>query len=198
MAKKSKTPNKLKSPWTGRIWQLVTVSGPATPLLVAGSDDGRKNRFRLVAGSRSGKPKRINSYKVTFRKGAMTKHWKDCILVPRGKEPLALEDGQGATLPSPGPRPSPAAIQTISGQLVSAVDMHKRIRTSRLECDITLPDVQLNNAGTAFVSTGRKQFGLLRLFQVPKAIGSEALLVIDFSVDRGQPGGSGGGGSVHP
>lgn len=197
MAKKRKTPRKPNSPWTGRSWHLMTVSGPASPLLVAGSDDGKKNRFRLVASSTSGKPKRISAYKVKFSKGAMTQHWNDCILVARGKEPLALKKKNGAPLGPLGTQPSAAAIQSISGQLVAAVDSKARIGTSRLECDVTLPAMKLTGSNKP-VPTGKKQFGLLRLFQVPNAIGREALLVIDFAVDRGQPGGSGGGGSVHP
>jgi hypothetical protein len=183
--KKSKTP---KNPWTGRTWHLMTVSGPATPLLAPGNDDGKKNRFRLVVGSTSGKPKRINSYKV---KGAMTKYWNDLVFVPRGKEPLALQQRDGTPIPPPGAAASPATIQTISGQLVTAIDNNARIRTSRLECDVTLPDVQVDGS----VSSSKKQFGMLRLFQVPKALGSEALLVVDFAFDIGLPGGSGGGGS---
>jgi hypothetical protein len=182
------------NPWLNKTWQLRTISGPATPLMVKGDDDGRKNRFRLVAGSRTGN--RINYFKVKFKKGAMTKHWKDCIFVPRGNDAVLLQDSQGASIAPLGPDPTDAAISGVSSQLITAIDANRPIGSARLECDVKLPAIQFNTTGTGIGESSRKVFGLLRLFQVPKALGSEALLVIDFSLDRGLPGGSGSGGSV--
>jgi hypothetical protein len=193
--KKLKNPKNSKDPWTGRTWHLISASGAAIPLLMKGDDDGKKNRFRLVVGSSSGTPKRINFYKVTSKPGAMTKHWEGRIFVPRGSQPLPLKDNANNAIAAPGAGASAAAIQAICGQLVTAVDQNARIGTSRLECDVTLPDVQTDN-GAVVISKKKKQFGVLRLFQVPKALGSEALLVVDFAIDVGLPGGSGGGGSV--
>lgn len=183
-----------KNPWLNRTWQLMTASGPSAPLLKGGSN-ASNNRFRLVAyKTRNG----ANYYKVKSKKGAMTKYWRNCVFVPRGKLPVALKDARGATLAPPGPKAAVAAISRIAGQLVQAIDAKARIGTLRLECDLTLPAVRLNTAGTALVARGgKKLFGVLRLFQVPRALGREALLVTDFSLDRGQPGGNGGGGSVH-
>jgi hypothetical protein len=172
MAKKS------RNPWL-KTWKLMDVDGTVSALK---SKKG-SNTFQLVAASRTGK--RINAYKVKSKNGAMTKYWKDCVFVPRGAEPVVMQDIDDNPLGPLGPESTAAEMGDVVRKMLYAIDMKHRIRTARLECDLRMP------AG------GQMCFGSLQLFQIPKGLGSEALLAVSFSVDRGPaPGGSGNGGSV--
>lgn len=191
-------PRKSTNPWLNRGWKLIAAPGPSTPLMVkrrtARTGD---NEFRLVAGSKTGS--RINFYKVKPSKsGAMASPWNSCVLVPRGTEPVALVDSSGTAIAPLGPSPTEAAIAAVAKQLVGAIDNASRINTSRLECDVTVPEFAFDSATSTFKATGKQLFGQLRLFQVPKAVGNLRLLIVDFAVQGGLPGGSGAGSSVIP
>jgi len=174
------------NPWLKREWQLLAVAGPALPLMIRREKPRKgENQFKLVIGSSTGS--RINSLKVKFDKGKMTKHWSKCVLVPRGTDPLLLVDKDGKAIPPLPDKPTEEEVTAIADKLVEAVNTNGQITTSRLECDLTLPD-----------ENGGEVFGELRLFQVEKALGARRLLVVDFAVQNAQPGGSGGGGSITP
>jgi len=183
-----------KNSWLGKKVHLVTANGLSLALLVRGRKDKNgtevfkkgDNELRLVAGSRSGR--HVNFYKMkAVKNGRISRYWKECILVPRGTDPVALVDDSGAPLAPLGPNPTPQAVQVLAGSLIQAINKAQRATALRLECDVVVPAPGTNDM----------TFGVLRLFQVPKAYGSKTLLVMDLANEGGLPGGNGGGGSVH-
>jgi hypothetical protein len=195
MAKKQRPKKRLKSPWLDKKWQLGSLNGLSEPLLLRrgkkDKDTGEKavregdNQFRLVVGSRT--DKHINFFRVKgTKKDNMSRLWKQCTLVPRGDQPVAFVDVNGAKLDALGAGANDDQLQALVDKLIPAINKGQRIGAARLECDVVVPD-----------SAGNPQFGLLRMFQVPDAYDSKPLLVVHVSIEGGLPDGNGGGGTVH-
>jgi hypothetical protein len=190
MARKNRT-----NPWLDKKWHLISASGLSLPLLLlrgkkdsSGNKTARPgdNQFRLTVGSRTGK--RINFFRLKARKNTVSRYWGSCVLVPRGHLPVQLIDENGAPLAPLRPSPTDQEVQDLADKLIAAINKGHSVSSSRLECD-----VEVHDPG----NPQKKVYGLLRLFQVPRAVGSKPLLITDVSMDGGLPGGNGGGGSIH-
>jgi hypothetical protein len=193
MAKKQRPKKRLKSPWLDKKWQLITANGLSDSLLLRRGKklNGKKtvkdgdNQFWLVVGSKTGK--RINFLTVKgVKKNNMSRFWKQCALVPRGTQPVAFVNKKGQALIPLGPNPPASAIKPLVSDVLASIDDGRRVSAARLECDVVVRD-----------KAGKKNFAVLRMFQVAKAIASKPLLVVHVSIDGGLPDGNGGGGSVH-
>src|SRR5262245_49831951 len=98
----------LSDPWLDRTWKLISAAGPSLPLIVRHWDENGKlkthpngnlvlnkgdNEFELV------KTGTVYKVKPAFKnKTRMTDYWQGCSFVPRGVNPLVLEDADGNTL----------------------------------------------------------------------------------------------------
>ena len=179
----AKTSSKPKSSWPNKTCELLAVDVVLPQLFI--TSQGAKNginEFRLVAGSRTGNP--IDNYKIKFKKGAMTKYWKDCVFVSRGNLPV-----RGKSL---GPNPTSKQIDAAWSSLMAKVQ-NWPISTERLECDTKVPVTGSKQGGTRKT---KLKFGSLRLYRLPNKAGAKPLFVAAFAGD-GSPDGSGGGGTVH-
>jgi hypothetical protein len=180
---------KLKDPWHKKTFKLIGVD-ETLPLLLAKGKNGAKprNEFKLVAGSVTGG--RVDYYKVQFKDKDMVDCWKDCVFVPRGNRAPELRVSLGRN-------PSPKKILSAAKTLIRSV-RRRPVTTQRLDCDVTVPVTRPARRGESTSERARTKqtFGSLRLYQVPKKLGRDALLVVSFAVD-GDPDGSGGAGSVH-
>lgn len=174
-----------RDPWHKKTCKLI-MTDEALPLLLAKGKKGKSpsNEFKLVAGPRT--KGRVNYYKVQAKQGAIADCWRDCIFVPRGNRPPELKGSLGAR--STSKQKLGAAMRFIKWA------RRRPISIRRLDCDVTLPVTYGARAGER--GEIRKTFGSLRLYQVPKKLGRDALLVFSFEVDA-DPDGSGGAGSVH-
>lgn len=175
MAKKS---SKSKSPALGKTCELLGVGEVLPQLFIKGAKAGI-NEFQLVAGPKIG---RISSYKITFKKGMMKPFWKDRVFWSRGNLSLG-----GKSLRS---KPTSEQIETAWEALMTKVESSS-ISAQRLECDAEVPVTGAQVAGTRHT---KKNFGCLRLYQVPNK--AKRLYFATFAAD-GNPDGSGGGGVVH-
>jgi hypothetical protein len=180
----AKTSSKSKSSWPSTTCELLAVA-EVLPRLFIKSKRAKNgiNEFRLVAGPRTGN--RSSSYKITFKKGAMTKFWKDRVFESRGIRPWRVDE-------SLGPKPSSRQINSAWRKLKDTMKSSP-ISTERLECDTKVPVLGAKAGGS------RKNdltFGSLRLYRVPSKAGARPLFIAAFAGD-GSPDGSGGGSTVH-
>jgi hypothetical protein len=155
-------------------WELRFTDASVANLMVPAGN--KKNRFKLQATKKNGK---IVFFTVKFTPGAMANCWKDCILFPRGNTP------------APEPTIPLSATPTQNEDIVARGELQGHLEdfgptTERLEGELTLPGPDGPVAGS------------LTLVQVPDALGGQqAWLAVMFTTDIENPGGTGGGGSVH-
>lgn len=175
-----------KDPWHNKTCKLIGVD-KRLPLLLLTRKQA-SNQFKLVAGPKTNG--RANYYTVRAKHGEIAECWRSCIFVPRGKQAPQVTE-------SLGPNPTPKKLVAVAKALIRSV-RRRPVTTKRLDCDAVVPVTRVKRTGetTSTRARSKKTFGSLRLYQVPRKLGTQGLLVFSFTVD-GNPGGSGGAGSVH-
>ena len=180
MAKRS------KDPWDQKTCKLLAAPRDMPKLLLNGKN--ASNEFKLVAGSRTRGG--VKYYKVQAKPRAIAHCWRNCIFVPRGNRAPKLKESLGRN-------PTRKQILAVAKKLLTTAKL-KPVSTQHLDCDVRMPVTGVVRAGESASKGGRSKmiFGSLRLYQVPRKLGNDGLLAFKFAAD-GNPGGSGGAGSVH-